>query len=185
MAPFLTRDSVSLEDIESNTGRILANPATIPAQAGQSSTFRFDDRHVLYGKLRPYLNKVALPFFKGRCTTELIPLLPTPDASRLLIALLLRRPQTVGAAMRGVTGARMPRANLYEVLGQEVIVPRTKEGQDALAAKMFARLEAIHRARALCQEQSSLLEVLERKTVEELESAYLNGIERNGVILEH
>ena len=35
-------------------------------EAPQAISFRFDDRHVLYGKLRPYLNKVALPVADGK-----------------------------------------------------------------------------------------------------------------------
>jgi type I restriction enzyme S subunit len=81
----------------------------------------FDTHHVLYCKLRPYLNKVAVPDFVGRCSTELIPLLPKPDISREYLAWLLRRPQTVQAAMQERTGARMPRANMRYVLAQEVL----------------------------------------------------------------
>src|SRR5690349_1680792 len=66
---------ISLEHIESNTGRILREPDAGTSGEGRSTTFAFDERHVLYGKLRPYLNKVAVPDFSGRCTTELIPLL--------------------------------------------------------------------------------------------------------------
>ena len=76
------RPYFSLEHIESNTGRILRHPSQALEGEGQSTTFAFDSRHVLYGKLRPYLNKVALPDFVGRCTTELIPLLPSVEVSR-------------------------------------------------------------------------------------------------------
>jgi hypothetical protein len=166
---------LGLEDIESTTGRILAEPLKISATAGQSTTFRFNPQHVLYGKLRPYLNKVALPSFTGRCTTELIPLLPLPHASRELVALLLRRPQTVSAAMQGVTGSRMPRANLDEVLGQVVIIPSAKDEQDSLAANILSRLSAIQHAQALCREQVALLQALERRTIEQMDIAGQNG----------
>jgi len=46
---------VGLEHIESNTARFIG--ATEP-QLVKSSTFRFSNQHVLYGRLRPYLNKV-------------------------------------------------------------------------------------------------------------------------------
>src|SRR5207237_1160909 len=69
-----SRKYLSLEHVESQTGRILASNGA--NDEGGSTTFAFGSRHVLYGKLRPYLNKVALPDSSGRCTTELIPLLP-------------------------------------------------------------------------------------------------------------
>ncbi len=36
----------------------------------RSTAFRFDGRHVLHAKLRPYLNKVATPGFARSCLTE-------------------------------------------------------------------------------------------------------------------
>src|SRR2546423_139844 len=63
---------LGLEDIESETGRIRWASLDGRTEQVKSSTFAFDERHILYGKLRPYLNKVALPTFAGRCTTELI-----------------------------------------------------------------------------------------------------------------
>ena len=103
---------LSLEHIESGTGRILREPGDAISDEGNSTTFAFDERHVLYGKLRPYLNKVALPDFSGRCTTELIPLLPTNELARDYLAFVLRRNETVAITMRGKTGSRMPRADM-------------------------------------------------------------------------
>jgi type I restriction enzyme S subunit len=66
--PFL-----GLEMVEAETGKINWDAQTVE---GTSTCFYFDERHILYGKLRPYLNKVALPDVQGRCSTELIPLFP-------------------------------------------------------------------------------------------------------------
>ena len=90
-----------LEDVESETGRILKAPVELIEDAGKSGSFRFDEHHVLYGKLRPYLNKVALPDTPGRCTTEMIPLLPCEGIDRVFLAWVLRRTETVEFAMQG------------------------------------------------------------------------------------
>ena len=69
---------IGVENVVSGTG--LLNFDTDSRVGAQKSTaFRFDPRHVLYGKLRPYLNKVAVPDFAGRCSTELVPLLPRTE----------------------------------------------------------------------------------------------------------
>ena len=91
---------LGLEHIESNTGRILREPGLPIKDEGKSTTYAFDSRHILYGKLRPYLNKVAMPNFAGRCTTELIPLLPLGNVSRRYLAWLFRRRETVEFAMK-------------------------------------------------------------------------------------
>ena len=111
---------VGMEDIESQTGRIIAQSTQ---RVIRSNTFVFDEHHVLYGKLRPYLNKVALPESRGRCSTELIPLLPKAGTDRRYLAWLLRRPETVSAAMQEKTGSRMPRASMQSVMQLHVPLP--------------------------------------------------------------
>jgi type I restriction enzyme S subunit len=154
---------ISLEHIESVTGRILRKASVNIEDEVRSVTFRFDARHVLYGKLRPYLNKVALPDFEGRCTTELIPLLPRSDVSREFLAWLLRRPQTVEAAMREKTGARMPRADMRHILSLRLLIPDRLEDQKQIADDIAARMALIAEAKAACQEQLQLLDTYAHK----------------------
>lgn len=120
---------IGLEDIESGTGKVMGNRSNEDNKNVRSITFMFDSRHVLYGKLRPYLNKVVTPTFVGRCSTELLPLLPKENCYRYYLAWLLRRSETVEYAMRHKTGTRMPRAdmdNLFKNAGSF--------GSDAIAA---------------------------------------------------
>jgi type I restriction enzyme S subunit len=159
------RTYLSLEHIESITGRILRQPSEPVQDEGKSTSFGFDARHILYGKLRPYLNKVALPEFEGRCTTELIPLLPT-NADRHYIAWLLRRPETVAAAMRGKTGSRMPRADMDDLLRLKIPLPPLAE-QRRIAAILQDQLAAVERARAAAEEQL--------RAAQDLPAAYLRS----------
>lgn len=89
----------------------------------KSTTFRFDERHVLYAKLRPYLNKVAIPDFAGRCSTELVPMLPGDRVDRHFLAYLLRRNETTEFVMASVTGSRMPRTDMKALLSMPVPLP--------------------------------------------------------------
>jgi restriction endonuclease S subunit len=143
---------LSLEHIESESGRILREPKDAPEDEGKSTTFAFDDRHVLYGKLRPYLNKVALPNYRGRCTTEAIPLLPAEGVDREFLAWLMRRKETVTAAMREKTGSRMPRANMNDLMLLLVPLPPLEE-QRRIAASLREKLEAVARAKQAAEEQ--------------------------------
>jgi type I restriction enzyme S subunit len=160
--PFL-----GLEHIESVTGRILRQFISYADNEGNGTAFLFDPRHVLYCKLRPYLNKVALPDFKGRCTTELIPLLPNDGVSRDFLAWLFRRPQTVQAAMQEQTGARMPRANMRHLLAQKVLVPDSLQEQQYMADEMTRRMNLVIKAKVACNEQLQLLDAYARKALAE------------------
>jgi type I restriction enzyme, S subunit len=159
--PFL-----GLEHIESVTGRIRRDALSC-ANHSDGTAFLFDTRHVLYCKLRPYLNKVAVPDFAGRCTTELIPLLPQEGISREFLAWILRRPQTVRAAMQERTGARMPRANLRHVLAQEVLVPDSIQEQRRITEAMTRQIDLVIAVRSAYREQLRLLEVYEQRALSE------------------
>jgi type I restriction enzyme S subunit len=164
--PFL-----GLEHIESVTGRILRESISyINNQKNGATAFLFDARHILYCKLRPYLNKVALPDFRGRCSTELIPLLPREGVSREFLAWILRRPQTVQAAMEAQTGARMPRANLRHILTQAVLVPDSIQEQQQLADQMGRCINLVAEAKAACHEQLQLLDAYAQKALSEFPS---------------
>ena len=143
---------LSLEHVESGTGRILKKDNEVASDEGVSATFAFDCRHVLYGKLRPYLNKVALPDFAGRCTTEMIPLLATHGTDREFLGWVLRRPETVDAAMRGKTGSRMPRADVDELMNLLIPLPPLSE-QRRIAAILREQMAAAERARKAIEEQ--------------------------------
>ena len=117
---------VGVENVDAGTG-ILNYDTNSRAGSQRSTTFRFDERHVLYAKLRPYLNKVTTPGFAGRCSTELVPLLPRRGVDRDFVAHLLRRKQTVEYVMASVTGSRMPRTDMKALMTMRVPLPPLDE----------------------------------------------------------
>lgn len=142
--PFL-----GVENVEAESGVIdLNSNARVGSQ--KSTSFRFDDRHVLYGKLRPYLNKVAIPAFAGKCSTELIPLLPQEGVDREFLGHLLRRRKTVEFAMSSVTGSRMPRTDMKVLLS--LPVPRPPLDEQRRIVNILNRAAKIERLRNQAQD---------------------------------
>ena len=117
---------VGVENVGSGTGHLNFDTESRTGSR-RSASLRFDSRHVLYAKLRPYLNKVATPGFAGRCSTELVPLLPRAGVDRAFLAYLLRREETVAFVMASATGARMPRADMRVLLSMPVSFPPLDE----------------------------------------------------------
>ena len=72
-APFSEMLHVGPENIESGTGR-LSNLRTNSELRIHSGNYHFTPDDVLYSKIRPYLNKVALPNFEGTCSADVYPL---------------------------------------------------------------------------------------------------------------
>ena len=117
---------VGLEDIESHTGQFKGSMAP---QTVKSSSFRFSNQHVLYGRLRPYLNKAIAPDFEGHCSTEIFPLRPSDEMLREYLLYWLINHQTCEKINLTTTGTRMPRANMNVVLGFDIPVPSLAEQQ--------------------------------------------------------
>lgn len=140
---------LGLEMIESQTGKIDWSANTV---AGISTCFAFNARHILYSKLRPYLNKVALPDIEGRCTTEIIPLLPKEGVCRDYIAYLLRCQQTVDYITPENSGTRMPRADMKHLFNMRIPLPPLPE-QRRITAAVERQLAAVEKARRAAEEQ--------------------------------
>ena len=102
---------LNLDKIESHTGRVTEYVYIHPDEIG-TSTCGFDCRHVLYSKLRPYLNKVVVPNQSGMATSELLALCPNEELNREFLAHLLRSDNFVGYISEKVAGAKMPRVSM-------------------------------------------------------------------------
>lgn len=120
------RSVLGLDQISSEDGAIHEVQGS-KAAGGEGTYFVYDQRHVLFSKLRPYLNKVGKPTSSGRCSTELVPLLPSEQIIREYLFYLLRSPRMLEAAIASATGARMPRANLDVLLREQIPLPPLDE----------------------------------------------------------
>jgi len=111
---------IGLEHIEKQTGRLTSEFCNQP-QAMLATNYRFTRDHVLYGKLRPYLNKVIVPEFDGVCTTEILPLLPRKGKiEKYFLWIYLRSNKFVDWASGNVAGANLPRLS-PELLNEHVL----------------------------------------------------------------
>lgn len=163
---------ISLEHIESNTGRLI-NFAPTPGAEIKSSKIAFTKEHVLYGKLRPYLNKVFVPDFDGICTTELVPLSPRKETiTREFLAWQLRSPQFVNYAMSNLTGTRMPRISIEALKNAKVAIPPIDE-QIRIAALLDKLQNQLAEIR---QRQKETVEKLEKMTQTILKKAFMGEL---------
>lgn len=133
---------VGLEQIEAHTGKLTASAGPSTAE---SSTFAFTPHHVLYGRLRPYLNKVLTPNFSGRCSSEIIPLKPLPSIDRKFVFYWLLQTSIVERINNTSTGTRMPRANMNAVMQFDFSYPSLAE-QKRIVAILDETFEGIDKA---------------------------------------
>ena len=170
VSPDVLFNYLGLEHIESLTGA-LVNFAAVPGKEvrSRSKTFRRGD--VLYGRLRPYLNKVYAAtgnVSEGICSGEFYVLVPNtkkifPHVLRTILASEFVLPQ-VG---RWQTGSALPRLQLHDLLGISVPVP-------PLAIQRRYE-EALIRQAARYQELVTEVSELPRRTVLSLINALNSG----------
>ena len=125
---------LELEDVEKDTGRLLAR-ITVAERESKStkSEFRVDD--ILYGKLRPYLNKALVADKPGYSTTEIVALRPYIPLCSKYCALALRRPDFVNYVTQLGQGTKMPRLRTEDAVVAPFPLPPLAE-QHRIVAKV-------------------------------------------------
>lgn len=100
---------LSLENVEGWTGRYQPADEEVTFD---SQVKRFEAGDVLFGKLRPYLAKVACPNQSGVCVGEFLVLRPYTDTLlERYLGQLLRSKPAIDAIDASTFGAKMPRAD--------------------------------------------------------------------------
>jgi type I restriction enzyme S subunit len=122
---------VGLEHIEAG-GKIL-EPGVVTNGELASNKFRFHQHHVLYGKLRPYLAKIAMPTFAGVCSTDILPILPGQKLDKSYLTHFLRQPSMVDYATSRSEGANLPRLGPKTLADFQILLPPLDE-QKRMAA---------------------------------------------------
>lgn len=142
---------LELEDIEKDSSRILQR-LTQSQRQSLSTKNRFDAGDVLYGKLRPYLNKVVIVDAPGFCTTEIVPVQAGPALERRYLFHWLKHPAFLKYVEAASHGMNMPRLGTDAGRAAPlVLAPRPEQSRiadqlDTLLARIQAcqdRLEAI------------------------------------------
>ncbi len=137
---------LNLDQIESQTGKILEQKMA-PASSAGNSTYVFNTKNVLYSKLRPYLNKVVCPEQTGIATTELVPLCPNPKVlDRKFLTYFLRSNRFLNFASTVVAGAKMPRVIMAKFWDYEIPLPPISEQRRI--AEILDQADRLRRLRA-------------------------------------
>ncbi len=144
---------IGLENIESKTGKLLLDNEQVQVD---SAVVFFDDHSVLFGKLRPYLAKVATPDFCGVASTEIMVFEPIDNNNRQFLAYLLLSDGFIKRVSGMTDGAKMPRANPNDVLNLSLFVPEPTE-QRRIAAYLDEQTAKIDRLMDLRRQQMALL----------------------------
>lgn len=165
---------VELEDIEKDTSRIISRGYT-PARDFKSSKNLFNKGDILYGKLRPYLNKVVMADENGVCSTEIIPINAEPLVINKYIFYWIKSHHFLDYVNDVSYGVNMPRLGTNDGLNAPFILAPFAEQKeivdrlDILLAQVEATQASLARIKNIINQlrQSVLAAAVSGKLTEE------------------
>jgi len=118
---------IGLEHIEKHTGKIVGN--------GNSTNMRstktiFNKNNVLYGRLRPYLNKVCVPDFDGVCSTDILVFQENNYILSKFLSYLLQENNFVRFANKNMSGVNHPRISFDKISKFKINLPSIEEQKE-------------------------------------------------------
>ncbi|MGY0374440.1 restriction endonuclease subunit S [Clostridium sp. JNZ J1-5] len=114
---------IGIECIEKNTGRILEYKLVKDSDL-KSGKYVFDNRHIIYSKIRPNLNKVALPSFTGVCSADSYPILCNEKiTTRSYLGYVLRSEFFLSYILAFSGRTNIPKVNKEQLRGFKMPTP--------------------------------------------------------------
>ncbi len=121
--PYSSFYHVGGDNIERNTGRLFGLKRSNELSL-KSGKFHFTKNHILYNKIRPNLNKVALPDFEGICSADMYPLLPNENLIlKEYLYFIIRTDSYLDFAEKQARRANIPKINMKEMACFEFPIP--------------------------------------------------------------
>ncbi len=152
---------LELEDIEQGTGNLLSKKNTLDVE---SAVIRFKKGDVLFGKLRPYLEKYYYADFDGKCTGEILAFYPRGIQGHFL-RYCVAAPWFIGRCNALAYGAKMPRVNWPKQLALfDIPIPSNSE-QQCIAIYLDKTCAAIDKAIEAKQKQLETLDALRKSII--------------------
>lgn len=137
---------LELEDIEKESSRIISRK-TAKERPFKSTKNWFERGNVLYGKLRPYLNKVVVADTDGVCTTEIIPLDAEPFVLNRYLFHWLKTRDFLNYVNEVSYGVNMPRLGTKDGVAAPFVLAPLAE-QKVIADKLDTLLAQVENTKA-------------------------------------
>jgi type I restriction enzyme, S subunit len=146
---------LELEDIEKTSSKLIQRILFSERQS-KSTKNKFEKNDVLYGKLRPYLDKVIIAQESGCCTTEIIPIKPGKYLDKRFLFYGLKRKEFIDYVSEVSHGLNMPRLGTKQGQAAPFVLAPLNE-QIRIADKLDSVLAKVDAAQARLEKIPTLL----------------------------
>jgi len=152
--PYCSQYHIGPGNIVSDTGEII--DCKLAKDEGLiSNKYAFKKGMVLYSKISPNLNKVAIPKFDGICSADMYPLILKESVVDAFIWKLLSSQDFLVYAIKHSGRARMPKLNRETLLAYKFILPPLP-----LQQAFAAYVEKVEQAKAIVNQEIAHLQEL-------------------------
>jgi type I restriction enzyme, S subunit len=124
---------VGLEHVEAHTMRLLGRGHGSDVKSAKT---KFAAGDVLYGKLRPYLNKVAIPEFDGICSTDFLVFTESDHLESRYLAHFLNQLSIANQAHHLSAGVELPRVDWKGLSSLPISYPASKDEQHTIVQEI-------------------------------------------------
>jgi len=178
---------IGLENIEGKTGRYIETNSEF-----EGDGVAFDVNDIVYGKLRPYLQKVWLATFTGNAVGDFFVFRSKKNCESKYLQYLMLSDGFTSECNGATLGAKMPRVSSDFILTLHYFLPPLSE-QQAIATYLDKKCAEIDKAIATQQKRIELLQELRQNTITHTVTRGINpdvslkdsGVEWIGMVPEH
>ena len=150
---------IGLENIEGKTGRFISTNTIF-----EGDGIDFDKGDVVYGKLRPYLQKVWVADFNGNAVGDFFVFRTKSKTHNQYVKYLFLSDGFTKEADSATAGAKMPRVSSEFILSLRFFIP-TQSEQQTIAAYLDKKCGEIDKIISTQQKRIALLEELKQSII--------------------
>lgn len=153
---------IGIDSIEKGTGE-LKGYRTVREDGVISGKYIFTPQHIIYSKIRPNLNKVALPTFEGLCSADAYPILPNREnCNRVFLAVAMRSEYYLEYILQFSSRTNLPKVNRKEIMGFRMPLPPL-----SLQEQFAAFVEQVDKSKLAIQQSLEKLETLKKALMQQ------------------
>lgn len=152
---------IGIDSIEKESG-LLTGYRTVAEDSVISGKYIFTPFHIIYSKIRPNLNKVALPDFYGLCSADAYPILPIEGkCDRVFLAFNMRSTYFLDYILQFCNRTNLPKVNRKELSGFRTPLPPME-----LQTKFASFVAQVEKNKKIVQQGLDKLELLKQSLMQ-------------------
>ena len=160
---------IGLEHIEKNIGKLTSHCGIEEIKTIKN---KFKSGEILYGKLRPNLNKVYLTREEGVCSTDILVLKTRKNCNAKFLTQLMLGSDFVNTMSENTNGVNLPRVSTKFILEYKINLPPIEE-QNRIVQEIESRLSVADKMEQSIQESLQKAEALRQSILKKAFSGEL------------